>query len=181
MLPDYAVAALRMATPLGPTARHRYPSSRWYRYDRLRRLPDGLISIGDAVCSFNPVYAQGMTVAALQVLALRDCLSRGTADLPRRFYRAGAKPIRQAWLQVIGNDLSLPEIEGTPPLLTKLVNPYVERVLTAAEYDPAAMEAFMRVAWLVDPPARLLCPATIARALTAQRRRPATVRAPATV
>jgi 2-polyprenyl-6-methoxyphenol hydroxylase-like FAD-dependent oxidoreductase len=177
MLPDYALAALRMATPLGPTAQHRYPSSRWYRYDRLRRLPDGLISIGDAVCSFNPVYAQGMTVAALQVLALRDCLSRGTGNLPRRFYRAGAKPIRHAWQQVIGNDLSLPEIEGSPPLSTKLVNPYVERVLTAAEYDPAAMEAFMRVAWLVDPPTRLLRPATITRAMTAERRRPAPVRA----
>jgi hypothetical protein len=78
---------------------------------------------------------------------------------------------------VIGNDLSLPEIEGSPPLSTKLVNPYVERVLTAAEYDPAAMEAFMRVAWLVDPPTRLLRPATITRAMTAERRRPAPVRA----
>jgi len=181
MLPDYALAAVRTATPLGPTAQHRYPSSRWHRYDRLRRMPEGLIAIGDAVCSFNPVYAQGMTVAALQVLALRDSLARGTADLPRRFYRAGAKPIRQAWQQVIGNDLSLPEVEGTPPLLTKLVNPYVERVLTAAEYDPVAMEAFMRVAWLMDAPSRLLHPSIAARAMSAERRRPTAVCAPASV
>jgi 2-polyprenyl-6-methoxyphenol hydroxylase-like FAD-dependent oxidoreductase len=181
MLPDHALAAVRTATPLGPTAEHRYPSSRWYRYDRLRRMPEGLIAIGDAVCSFNPVYAQGMTVAALQVLALRDSLSHGAAKLPHRFYRAGAKPIRQAWQQVIGNDLSLPEVEGTPPLSTKLINPYVDRVLTAAEYDPVAMEAFMRIAWLVDAPPRLMRPAIMARAMSAERRRPAAVRAPATV
>ncbi len=181
LLPDYALAAIRGATTLGPTRQHRYPSSRWYRYDRLRRLPDGLIAIGDAVCSFNPVYAQGMTVASLQALALRDCLSSGTANLPRRFYRAGAKPIQQAWQQVVGNDLSLPYVEGSPPLQTKFINPYVERILTSAEYDQAAMEAFMRVAWLVDPPTRLMRPAMIARALSASRRKPAATRSSAKV
>jgi 2-polyprenyl-6-methoxyphenol hydroxylase-like FAD-dependent oxidoreductase len=181
MLPAHALAALRTATPLGPTAQHRYPSSRWHRYDRLRRLPDGLIAIGDAVCSFNPVYAQGMTVAALQAAALRECLSRGTVDLPRRFYRAAARPIRQAWQQVVGNDLALPEIDGSPPWVTRLIAPYVERVLTAAEYDAAAMEAFMRFAWLVDPPPRLMRPAMIRRAMAANRRRPTAERTPATV
>jgi 2-polyprenyl-6-methoxyphenol hydroxylase-like FAD-dependent oxidoreductase len=172
ILPAYALAAVRSATPLGPTAQHRYPSSRWHRYDRLRRLPDGLLAVGDAVCSFNPIYAQGMTVAALQALALRESLSRGTRNLPQRFYAAGAKPIRQAWQQVVGNDLSLPEIVGTPPLTTRLINPYVERVLSAAEHDLAAMEAFMRVVWLVDPPPRLMRPTIVARALTAGRRSP---------
>ena len=180
-MPEYALAALRSATLIGPTRQHRYPSSRWYRYDRLARLPDGLIAIGDAVCSFNPVYAQGMTVAALQALALRNCLSRGTTNLPRRFYRAGAKPIRQAWQQVVGNDLSLPEIDGSPPLATKLTNPYVERVLTAAEHDPVVMEAFMRVAWLVDPAPRLVRPSILARAMTAEHRRPAAAPARAVV
>jgi len=95
--PRHVVAALRSATRLGPTAQHRVPASRWVRYDRMRRLPDGLIATGDAVCSFNPIYGQGMTVAALDALALRDCLEKGTTDLPRRFFRASAKPIRQAW------------------------------------------------------------------------------------
>jgi 2-polyprenyl-6-methoxyphenol hydroxylase-like FAD-dependent oxidoreductase len=181
MLPAYAIEALRSATPLAPPSRYGYPSSRWYRYDRLRRHPDGLIALGDAVCSFNPVYAQGMTVAALQALALRASLARGNTNLPRRFYRAAARPIREAWQQVIGNDLSLPEIEGTPPLLTRLLNPYVERVLSAAEYDPVAMQAFMRVAWLVDPAPALLRPNVVARAMTPRRRKLVPAPIPATV
>jgi len=181
MLPAYAIEALRSATPLAAPSRYGYPSSRWYRYDRLRRHPDGLIALGDAVCSFNPVYAQGMTVAALQALALRASLARGNTNLPRRFYRAAARPIREAWQQVIGNDLSLPEIEGTPPLLTRLLNPYVERVLSAAEYDPVAMQAFMRVAWLVDPAPALLRPNVVARAMTPRRRKLVPAPIPATV
>ena len=133
--PPHAMAALESATPLAPPAQHRYPSSRWYRYDRAQRLPDGLLVVGDAVCSFNPIYAQGMTVAALEAMALRDCLSKGTADLPRRFFRASAKPIRQAWQLAVAGDLALPEIEGAPPLPMRLMNTYVDRILTAAEYD----------------------------------------------
>ena len=172
--PPHAMTALESATPMAPPAQHRYPSSRWYRYHRAQRLPDGLLVVGDAVCSFNPIYAQGiMTVAALEALALRDCLSKGTADLPRRFFRASANPIRQAWQLAIGGDLAVPEIEGAPPLPIRLMNPYVDRILTAAEYDISVFEQFIRVAWLVDSPARLIRPAMIARAMTAKRRRPA--------
>ena len=83
---------------------------------------------------------------------LRDCVSTGTADLWRRFFKASAKPIRQAWQQAVGGDLALPEIEGSPPLPMRLMNPYVDRILTAAEYDIPVFEQFIRVAWLVDSP-----------------------------
>jgi 2-polyprenyl-6-methoxyphenol hydroxylase-like FAD-dependent oxidoreductase len=112
--PAHLLAAIRAAEPLGETAQHRFPSSRWRRYDKARLLPEGLLVVGDAVCSFNPIYGQGMTVAALEALALRNCLSRGTKNLPPRFFRATAKPIGQAWQLAAGGDLSLPEIQGTP-------------------------------------------------------------------
>lgn len=169
--PAHVLAAIRAAEPLGETAQHRFPSSRWRRYDKARLLPEGLLVVGDAVCSFNPIYGQGMTVAALEALELRNCLSRGTTDLPRRFFRATAKPIRQAWQLAAGGDLSLPEIEGTPPLSTRLLSGYMDRLLTAAEYDIAALEQFLKVAWLVDAPSRLLRPSMMWRAASANPRR----------
>ena len=169
--PAHLLAPIRAAEPLGETAQHRFPSSRWRRYDKARLLPEGLLVVGDAVCSFNPIYGQGMTVAALEALALRNCLSRGTTDLPRRFFRATAKPIGQAWQLAAGGDLSLPEIEGTPPLSTRLLNGYMDRLLTAAEYDTTAFEQFLKVAWLVDAPIRLLRPSMMWRAASANQRR----------
>jgi 2-polyprenyl-6-methoxyphenol hydroxylase-like FAD-dependent oxidoreductase len=171
LAPAHLLAAIRAAEPLGETAQHRFPSSRWRRYDKARLLPGGLLVVGDAVCSFNPIYGQGMTVAALEALALRNCLSRGTTDLPRRFFRATAKPIGQAWQLAAGGDLSLPEIEGTAPLSTRMLNGYMDRLLTAAEYDTAALEQFLKVAWLVDPPIRLLRPSMMWRAALASQRR----------
>ena len=172
---DYApaqlLAAARAAEPIGEPTRHRQPSSQWRRYDKMRRFPKGLLVIGDAICSFNPIYGQGMTVAALEALALRDCLSSGTRDLARRFFRAVAAPIRQAWELSANPDLSLPEIDGTPPLLTRLLNAYVDRVLTAAEYDTAAAEQFFRVTSLIDPATRLLRPEIMWRATRANHRR----------
>jgi hypothetical protein len=93
--------------------------------------------------------------------------------LARRFFHAAAKPIRQAWQLSTNPDLSLPEIDGTPPLVARMLNKYVDRVLTAAEYDTVAVNQFARVTSLLDPPSRLLRPAIMWRAARANgRRRP---------
>lgn len=171
--PAHMLAAVREARPVGEPARHRMPSSQWRRYDKMRRFPDGLLVIGDAICSFNPIYGQGMTVAALEASALRDCLSRGAHDLARRFFRAAAGPIRQAWQLSTNPDLNLPEIDGAPTLLARLLGRYIDRVLTAAEYDAVAVNEFARVTSLVNPPSRLLRPGIMWRAARAsERRRP---------
>ncbi len=166
--PAHLLAAVRGAEPVGEPVRHRMPCSRWRRYDKLRRFPDGLLVTGDAICSFNPIYGQGMSVAALEALALRDCLSSGTTDLARRFFRAAAAPIRQAWQLSTNPDLALPEIEGTPPLIARAFNKYVDRVLTAAETDTVALNQFIRVTSLVDPATRLLRPSIMWRAARAR-------------
>lgn len=168
--PRHVLAAVRDAEPIGEVAQHRTPSSQWRRYDKMRQFPEGLIVTGDAICSFNPIYGQGMTVAALEARALHDCLTSSTSDLARRFFRAAARPIRQAWQLAAGGDLALPEIEGARPLGTRLFNGYVDRVLTAAEFDPVALNQFIKVTGLVDPPARLLRPAMLWRAASANYR-----------
>jgi hypothetical protein len=170
LLPSDVVNALRGAECIGDTVSYRYPSSRWRRYDK-GRLPDGFVVVGDAFCSFNPIYGQGMTVAALQALALRDCLSSGPSDITRRFFRAATKPTQRAWQMAVSADLALPEIGGRSPLSTRIFNRYAGRVLAAAEHDVAALEQFVNVAWLVDSPLSLLRPSIVWRAATAHRRR----------
>jgi 2-polyprenyl-6-methoxyphenol hydroxylase-like FAD-dependent oxidoreductase len=85
ILPAAIVAALLEATPVGPIAISRSTAAGWRRYDRMPRLPNGLLVLGDALCNLNPLYGQGMTMAALHALTLRDCLRAGHVDLTRRF------------------------------------------------------------------------------------------------
>jgi 2-polyprenyl-6-methoxyphenol hydroxylase-like FAD-dependent oxidoreductase len=169
--PPHVLAAVRAAEPLGEVARHRMPSSQWRRYDTMRRFPDGLLVFGDAICSFNPIYGQGMTVAALEALALRGCLRHGDRGLSRRFFRAAAKPIAAAWQLAAGGDLALPEVEGPRPLSVRIANAYMDWVLTACESDAVVAGQFFKVNGLVDAPSRLLHPAFIYRVATVNLRR----------
>ncbi len=161
-LPE-VLAALRCAEPLGEVARYRTPSSRWRRYDKMRRFPAGLLVFGDAICSFNPIYGQGMTVAALESLALDRCLRRGQDNLAARFFRAAAKPIGVAWQLAVGGDLALPEIEGPRPLSMRLANRYVDRVQAAAETNLAVAAQFLKVAGFSARPASLFAPSVVFR------------------
>jgi hypothetical protein len=106
-----------------------------------------------------------MSVAALEAEALRDSLAGGDRDLARRFFRAAAKPVDMAWRLTVGSDLALPQVKGPRPLPVRVINAYVERVLTAAERDPAVAEQFIRVAALQDPPTRLFRPAAALRVM----------------
>ena len=171
LAPAHVLAAIRAAEPLTEVCRFRYPESRWRRYDKMRRFPAGLLVLGDAICSFNPIYGQGMTVAALQAQALRQCLHRGANGLARRYFRAAAKPIGVAWRFAVGGDLNLPEVEGPRPLSLRLANRYVDRLQTAAESDIVVAEQFTKVVAFVDPPTRLLQPKMMIRVAAANLRR----------
>ena len=171
LAPAHVLAAIRAAEPLTEVCRFRYPESRWRRYDKMRRFPAGLLVLGDAICSFNPIYGQGMTVAALQAQALRQCLHHGANGLARRYFRAAAKPIGVAWRFAVSGDLNLPEVEGPRPKSLRLANRYVDRLQTAAESDLVVAEQFTKVVALVDAPTRLLQPNMMIRVAAANLRR----------
>jgi 2-polyprenyl-6-methoxyphenol hydroxylase-like FAD-dependent oxidoreductase len=157
-------SVLEVAEPLSDVFSYRLPSSLWRRYDRLRRFPGGLLVFGDAVCSFNPIYGQGMTVAALQAMALRRLLVRGRFDA-LRFFRAAARPIGDAWDLATGSDLSLPEVAGPRSPKVRLLNAYVGRLLEAAEEQQTVSRAFLRTIGMLDRPSALLRPSVATRVL----------------
>ena len=159
--PDIA-AVIADAEPLTDPVPYRFRGSRWRRYDRIR-LPAGLLVVGDAVCSLNPLYAQGMTLAAQQVRILREHLA-GPLD-PCAFHRATAKVCATAWGVATRSDLAMPEVDGRRPVRTRLLDDYVRRVQLAAHHDPLVARAFLRVANLADRPSALLTPRLMVRAL----------------
>jgi 2-polyprenyl-6-methoxyphenol hydroxylase-like FAD-dependent oxidoreductase len=171
--PPDVFAAIRDATPLDDVVTHRFPANLRRRYEQVRRFPSGLLVFGDALCSTNPAYALGMSVAALQAATLRNSLASDDGDLARRFFRAVARPIDMAWQLTVGSDLALPQVQGPRPLPVRVINAYVNRVLTAAERDRAVAEQFLRVAALQDPVTRLFRLPTALRVLLGSlRRRP---------
>ena len=168
--PPLLIAALRAAEPLGALSLQRYPTSTWRRYDKMRRFPAGLLVMGDAVCSFNPVYMQGMTMAARQAVALRDCLADRDGDVRRRFFRAAAKQIAPVWQGNRLSDFSVSPGGGWRRVLRRLMNWQVDKAQAAAANDPVVAEATLRVMHFVDPPSRLLRPSFLMRLVAANRR-----------
>jgi len=146
-----------------------FPASVRLRYERLDRFPEGYVVTGDAVCSFNPIYGQGMTVAALEALALRDCLRVGAGQLGQRFFRSAAKLVDTPWGIAVGADLRFPEVEGPRTPKVRMINAYLARLHVAAGQDPILGRAFLRVVNLIDPPERLMSPELAFRVMRGTR------------
>ena len=153
------------AEPLSDFVRFRYPANLRRRYERLARFPKGYLVFGDALCSFNPVYGQGMTVAAQEAALLRECLEAGDADLAQRFFAGSSTVIDTAWDIAVGNDLRHPQVEGPRPLKVRFINWYIGKLHMAARHDSKLATAFLKVANLEEPPARLLQPSIVMRVI----------------
>jgi 2-polyprenyl-6-methoxyphenol hydroxylase-like FAD-dependent oxidoreductase len=150
VLPAPLAAAIRQAEPLGDIAFHRYPVSRWRRYDKLVRFPAGIVPFGDAVVSFNPTYGQGMTMTALQAGHLRRLLAAGTRHLAYDLGRATAKTTYPVWTMNAIGDLILHGADGPAPWWYRPVGALFDQFLGAAESDPVLAEWFLRRFSLLD-------------------------------
>jgi 2-polyprenyl-6-methoxyphenol hydroxylase-like FAD-dependent oxidoreductase len=113
--------AIKAARRLGDIERFRFRESRYFRYDQLATFPRGLVPIGDSICRFNPIYGQGMSVAAQQAHALARLLAERAsepdplADLATTFFAEAAAVIITPWAGAATGDFVYPDTRGTRP------------------------------------------------------------------
>jgi 2-polyprenyl-6-methoxyphenol hydroxylase-like FAD-dependent oxidoreductase len=154
---------VRVGRPVGAATRFRIPTYVRRRYERMVDLPSGLVVVGDAHCCFNPVYAQGMSVAAMNAVALRDELAQAGGPDPLRYFAAAASTVDAAWGLGVGADLAVEGVTGPVLPTSPLTREYVEELRRRAVDDAELAAAFIRVNALVDPPQALLRPEVVER------------------
>ncbi len=164
--------AIKDAVPLTPIATYRFPAQVRRRYERLSRFPDGLVVLGDALCSFNPLYGQGMSVCALEALALDHCLQekrqRSSSDLsrlPKRYLKRTARIVDNPWLLATGADFLYPAVEGRRPLGNSFLSWYNVQLLELASCNPRVARRFLEVLHFRKSPVALFDPYILFHAL----------------
>lgn len=168
-LSDPAIAnRLAGATPVTELQSSHFPASRRRRYDKLAAFPTGLLAIGDAIAAFNPMYGQGMSVAALKAVALRDLLGRGPIDA-RAFFRRAHAIEDVAWKLSASGDLRYPGVAGTRTPDMKVMSRYLDRITARAGSDPVLASTMLSVAGFLRPPQSLFAPRVLWRALRPRR------------
>jgi 2-polyprenyl-6-methoxyphenol hydroxylase-like FAD-dependent oxidoreductase len=173
-LPDTLLGdLLRAADPLTDPVLYTYPTSRRRHFERLRRIPGGYLALGDALCSFNPVYGHGMTVAAQEAVTLAECLDRHRTAGPAMagdFYRRAGKLVDVAWQMAASTDFAYPGTAGPKPRGLAVTHWYQRQLFRAAQVSPEVVTGLVRVQHLLTPGSTLVRPAMVARVLRASRR-----------
>lgn len=161
--------AMRSAEPLTPIKTHRATENRLRRFEQAKYLPHNFLLLGDAVCAFNPVYGQGMTIASLGAVTLGECLrkQRGSlTGLSHRFQKQLAKVNKAPWLLATGEDFRYQETDGgSATLMTKFMHRYMEHVLELSTRVVAVRKVLMEVFNILAPPAVLFQPRVLFRVL----------------
>jgi hypothetical protein len=125
--------------------------------------------LGDAVCSFNPIYGQGMSVAMCEARALDECLAAGGEDLAKPFFAKVAEIVATPWAIAVGEDYRYPEVEGPRPPGFAIISRYMQRAHRAAVRDPVVLKRFFEVASLLAPPPTMMKPEIAWRVLLGGR------------
>ena len=150
--------------PEGEVAVHRQTGNRRYAYGQAGGWRPGLLVVGDAMCAFNPVYGQGITVAACQAALLASALREppttlaGTRRLQRRLGAIAELP----WSVATSEDLRMPSSEGRQNRLQRLSSVWTRRLAQLSTGgDEACTRAFSAVYHLMGSPLLLFSPGVL--------------------
>ncbi len=165
--------ALRDAEPITPITRFGYPAGQRRHYEKLQRFPVGLIVAGDALCSFNPIYGQGMSAASMYADVLEQCLHdcagsrERLANLWKSFFLRAAKVAAIPWEMATGEDLRFPETVGARRPALRFLHWYTSKVHIASRHSPEVAERLYEVMHLLKAPATLFKPQILWKLLAA--------------
>lgn len=172
------IDAVGEAEPLSAIAGYRATQNRWRHYERLTRRPEGLLVLGDAACTFNPVYGQGMTTAALGAATLDEYLGRhggNVAGLARRFQQSLAKVNQAPWLLATSEDFRYATTEGaTPTRATRWMHRYLDRLVARSTTNADLRRVLLQVLHLIRPSSALLRPGVVAKVFFGRLPKPPT-------
>lgn len=165
-VPDLYEAVSR-SEPLGPISGYQRTENQWRHYERLAGWPEGLIVLGDAVCAFNPVYAQGMSVGALGAEVLDGCLrEQDPKMLGLKFQRRLAHMLEVPWSLATSEDYRFPSTTGGQRSMTlRFVHWYLPKLQLLSVEQRDVYLKFTQVLHLLAPPAILLHPQLVIRVL----------------
>ncbi|MFL6194658.1 MAG: FAD-dependent oxidoreductase [Thermoanaerobaculia bacterium] len=159
--------AIERARPLSKIWGYRQTENRLRHYEKLSRLPRGFVTMGDAVCSFNPVYALGMTLTCLAVMELRDSLREGRGQVESlKFQKRLARLAAGSWALTTGEDLRWPATQGgeiTPKV--KFMHWYIDQIIRLIPQSDEVFRRFQEVNHMLKPPTALFHPAISLRVL----------------
>ncbi|MGQ0464584.1 MAG: hypothetical protein ACT4QG_04605 [Sporichthyaceae bacterium] len=140
---------------------HDFAANTWHRWDQVLYPPDGLLVVGDGLCVLNPVHSHGgMSLAVRQTMLLREALTGGDANLPRRWYQSSAKALTTDWARARTTDRLCAGGLDEPGAAAKL-DKLLHKVLAVAETDTEVAQNLLRVQWGLAEPSALVNPALI--------------------
>jgi 2-polyprenyl-6-methoxyphenol hydroxylase-like FAD-dependent oxidoreductase len=156
---------------VGPVVTYRQADARRRDFHALRRLPAGLVAVGDAVASFNPVYGQGMSSAALHASCLSAYLrsSASPSEPARDYFRLVRLVVDAAWQTSTTNDLALPHVDGPYPRGYRVAHRISDLILRASVTDAEINRRFLQVTHMRTHPNTLIRPGLLLRAARAAR------------
>jgi 2-polyprenyl-6-methoxyphenol hydroxylase-like FAD-dependent oxidoreductase len=178
---DDLYRAIRNAKPASKVMAYKYPSPERRRYEKLADFPDGFVVMGDASCSFNPLYGQGMTIAAMGAVALGEELAsvakegdRARLGMSRRFQAKQAKIQDVPWMMGTTEDFRYPEVEGKRPFGFPAISWFSRQLQLASSKDPKVLRQLFRTMHMLSEPSEIVRPSTLLRvALASFRETPA--------
>jgi 2-polyprenyl-6-methoxyphenol hydroxylase-like FAD-dependent oxidoreductase len=180
-LPDPTIyESLRIAQPLTPIRGYGTPENHLRHFERMHKWPTGFIVTGDAVCAFNPIYGQGMTVSAMDAITLQRCLQEQQlsprTDFEQHFQHQLAKITAPVWLLATNQDLRWSKVKlrgARPNPGLRLLHRYLDIVLSNAIVDPKLANAYFNVLILAASPSSLVRPRVVVHVLAVALKRTA--------